>query len=101
MGDTNGFLKFDRELPSRRAVPVRLKDWREVYDADTPSRMLLRMASAGRAMLRAGITTVRDLGAPTTLVIGGSICFAGAILFARNLPKLKEHIRPIYAKKGI
>jgi glutamate synthase (NADPH/NADH) small chain len=32
MGDTNGFLKFDRELPSRRAVPVRLKDWREVYE---------------------------------------------------------------------
>ncbi len=32
MGDTNGFLKFDRELPTRRAVPVRLKDWREVYE---------------------------------------------------------------------
>jgi len=32
MGDTSGFLKFDRELPTRRAVPVRLKDWREVYE---------------------------------------------------------------------
>jgi glutamate synthase (NADPH/NADH) small chain len=32
MGDINGFLKHDRELPSRRAVPVRLKDWREVYE---------------------------------------------------------------------
>ncbi|MGZ4704136.1 MAG: glutamate synthase subunit beta [Acidimicrobiales bacterium] len=32
MGDTNGFLKFERELPTRRAVPVRLKDWREVYE---------------------------------------------------------------------
>ena len=32
MGDTTGFLKHDRELPSRRAVPVRIKDWREVYE---------------------------------------------------------------------
>src|SRR4051795_10272013 len=32
MGDTTGFLKHTRELPSRREVPVRLKDWREVYE---------------------------------------------------------------------
>jgi imidazolonepropionase-like amidohydrolase len=44
-------------------------NWREVYDADSPSRMLLRMASAGKAMLEAGITTVRDLGAPTALAV--------------------------------
>jgi len=44
-------------------------DWREVYDSDSPSRMLLRMAQAGRSMLEAGITTVRDLGAPTALAV--------------------------------
>jgi glutamate synthase (NADPH/NADH) small chain len=32
MGDASGFLKHTRELPTRRAVPVRLKDWREVYE---------------------------------------------------------------------
>ncbi|MEZ5282109.1 MAG: glutamate synthase subunit beta [Acidimicrobiales bacterium] len=32
MGDVRGFLKHDRELPSRRPVPVRLHDWREVYE---------------------------------------------------------------------
>jgi glutamate synthase (NADPH/NADH) small chain len=32
MGDPSGFLKHTRELPTRRAVPVRLKDWREVYE---------------------------------------------------------------------
>ena len=32
MGDTTGFLKLPRELPARREVPVRLRDWREVYD---------------------------------------------------------------------
>ena len=32
MGDVQGFLKHDRELPTRRPVPVRLRDWREVYE---------------------------------------------------------------------
>ena len=44
-------------------------DWRAVYDGDTPSSMLLRMAGAAQRMLHAGITTVRDLGAPTDLAI--------------------------------
>ncbi len=44
-------------------------DWRAVYDSDSPSRMVLRMALHGRRMLEAGITTVRDLGAPTALSI--------------------------------
>ncbi len=32
MGDVQGFIKHGRELPARRAVPVRLKDWKEVYE---------------------------------------------------------------------
>jgi glutamate synthase (NADPH/NADH) small chain len=32
MGDITGFLKFDRQLPRRRPVPVRLRDWKEVYE---------------------------------------------------------------------
>ncbi len=32
MGDARGFLKFKQQLPSRRPVPVRLRDWREVYE---------------------------------------------------------------------
>jgi len=32
VGDTSGFLKYRRELPTRRAVPVRIRDWREVYE---------------------------------------------------------------------
>lgn len=43
--------------------------WRATYDSDTPGRMLLRMAASGRSMLEAGITTVRDLGAPTETAI--------------------------------
>jgi glutamate synthase (NADPH/NADH) small chain len=31
MGDVTGFLKHDRELPERRPVAERLRDWHEVY----------------------------------------------------------------------
>ena len=44
-------------------------DWRTVFDSDSDGRMLLRMAANARKMLNAGITTVRDLGAPTGLAI--------------------------------
>ncbi len=32
MGDSTGFLKYPRELPARRPVPVRIRDWKEVYE---------------------------------------------------------------------
>ena len=31
MPDPNGFLRYERRLPARRPVPVRLRDWHEVY----------------------------------------------------------------------
>lgn len=32
MADPRGFLKRDRQLPTRRPVEVRIQDWREVYE---------------------------------------------------------------------
>jgi glutamate synthase (NADPH/NADH) small chain len=32
MGDVSGFLKHGRATPTRRPVPVRLRDWQEVYE---------------------------------------------------------------------
>ena len=32
MGEANGFMKYDRELPKRRPIPVRILDWQEVYE---------------------------------------------------------------------
>ncbi len=32
MGKPTGFMEFDRHLPRRRPVKVRLRDWREVYE---------------------------------------------------------------------
>jgi glutamate synthase (NADPH/NADH) small chain len=33
MAKPTGFLEFDRRLPARRPVAVRLRDWREVYES--------------------------------------------------------------------
>ena len=48
MADPQGFLKTrERELPRRRPVPVRIKDWKEVYE-EQPVTELQRQA--GRCM---------------------------------------------------
>jgi MFS family permease len=38
---------------------------------------------------------------PTTFLIGGAICVAGAILFATKIRVLRPMVLPIYARKGI
>jgi len=47
MGETTGFMRWDRELPAYRPVPVRIKDWKEVYE-DFPDDKL--RTQAGRCM---------------------------------------------------
>ena len=39
MGKPTGFLEFSRELPARRPVPVRLRDWKEVYEPFQTDRL--------------------------------------------------------------
>ncbi len=48
MADPQGFLKVrERELPTRRPVPVRLKDWKEVYEEQELAQL---QRQAGRCM---------------------------------------------------
>ncbi|SDJ51312.1 glutamate synthase (NADPH/NADH) small chain [Frankineae bacterium MT45] len=44
MGKPTGFLEHGRETPPRRPVPVRLLDWKEVYE-DFPAQSLKNQAS--------------------------------------------------------
>ncbi|NNF53567.1 MAG: glutamate synthase subunit beta [Acidimicrobiales bacterium] len=44
MGDPQGFLIHERTTPARRPVPVRLRDWKEVYE-DFPDAELKNQAS--------------------------------------------------------
>jgi MFS family permease len=46
-------------------------------------------------------TLAAAIGAPNTLIIGGTLCVLAAALFARKLPDLRKNIRPIYVKLGI
>jgi glutamate synthase (NADPH/NADH) small chain len=32
MGEATGFMKYPRQTPTRRPVPIRLQDWKEVYE---------------------------------------------------------------------
>ncbi len=47
MGEATGFLKWEREMPTRRAVPVRLRDWKEVYEPFDREKV---QTQAGRCM---------------------------------------------------
>jgi glutamate synthase (NADPH/NADH) small chain len=48
MADPKGFLKTtERELPKRRPVPVRIMDWKEVYENQDPAQL---RRQAGRCM---------------------------------------------------
>jgi glutamate synthase (NADPH/NADH) small chain len=44
MGKTTGFLEYPRQGPSHRPVPVRLRDWREVYETQSDAEVSLQGA---------------------------------------------------------
>lgn len=46
-------------------------------------------------------TLASTISAPLTVMSSGIICLTGAIIFYKNLPSLRKHIRPIYIQKGI
>jgi glutamate synthase (NADPH) small chain len=52
MPDPTGFLRYGRRLPPRRPVPLRLMDWREVYQ------------QAGDELVREQATRCMDCGVP-------------------------------------
>lgn len=41
------------------------------------------------------------IGAPSTFALNGAVCILASILFSRQLPALRQAIRPIYIEKGI
>ncbi|MBN1853291.1 MAG: MFS transporter [Pirellulales bacterium] len=76
-----------------------------IVDDDKRGRVmsLFAMAFFGMAplgSLLAGILA-HHLGAPATVMLGGSCCIIGAILFSRKLPAIHQKIHPIYVRMGI
>jgi MFS family permease len=64
---------------------------------------LYTMAFVGLAPIGAllGGSLADRIGAPLTVGIGGAACLAVALWFHRQLPELREHVRPIYTRLGI
>ena len=56
MGETTGFLQWERQLPERRPVPVRLRDWKEVYEEFPADEV---RTQAGRWMIAASRSVTR------------------------------------------
>ena len=76
-----------------------------IVDEDKRGRVMsfYTMAFMGTApfgSLLAGSVAER-IGAPYTLLIGGTGCLVGAVWFYRALPRLRQFVRPIYKEKGI
>jgi MFS family permease len=76
-----------------------------IVDEDKRGRVMsfYSMAFQGTApfgSLVAGAAAAR-IGAPYTLMIGGSLCVMGAVWFCTELPKIRAIVRPIYRKMGI
>ena len=58
------------------------------------------MGTAPFGSLLAGVLA-KSIGTPSTLLAGGIITIAGAIIFLKKLPELKAYVRPIYVKMGV
>lgn len=76
-----------------------------VVDEDKRGRVMsfYAMAFVGTApfgSLFAGALADR-IGAPGTILAGGAMCIVGAVLFHRNLPALRQAVRPVYQRLGI
>jgi len=76
-----------------------------VVDEDKRGRVMAfyTMAFMGTmpfGSLLAGILASR-IGAPYTLLIGGTCCVGVALLFMSKLPLIRREIRPVYTRMGI
>jgi MFS family permease len=76
-----------------------------IVDEDKRGRVMsfytlafLGMAPVG-SLLTGALAAV--LGPLTTFVVNGAACLVGALLFARQLPRLRALVRPIYVRLNI
>jgi len=76
-----------------------------IADEDKRGRVLsfftmafMGAAPVGSLMMGA---VAKAIGAPKAILIGGSFCIVGALIFARQIPQMRNLVRPIYVRKGI
>jgi MFS family permease len=58
------------------------------------------LGTAPIGSLLAGVVADR-IGTSATVLVGGAACVLGGLAFLTHLPRLREHVRPIYVERGI
>lgn len=99
MGDPRGFLKHtERELPARRPVPLRLMDWKEVYekrDDQQLRRQAGRCMDCGVAFCHQGCPLGNLIPEWNDAVWRGDTQLAGELLHAtNNFPEFTGRLCP-------
>lgn len=98
MPDPNGFLRYDRALPARRPVPIRLRDWKEVYPS-APDELVREQATrcmdCGVPFCHEGCPLGNRIPDWNDLVRTGDWPAAGGTLHAtNNFPELTGRLCP-------
>ena len=62
------------------------------------SMMIVGMAPFGSLLMG---WAADQVGAPLVVAIGGGFCAVSGIIFARQLPRLRQAAKPILAERGI
>ena len=98
MPDPNGFLRFDRRLPARRPVPLRLLDWNEVYpqaDEELVRQQATRCMDCGVPFCHDGCPLGNRIPDWNDLVRTGAWDFASESLHAtNNFPEFTGRLCP-------
>ncbi|MEN6371124.1 MAG: MFS transporter [Armatimonadota bacterium] len=93
-----GFVALTQMASSNTILQTIVEDAKRGRVMSFYTMAFMGMAPFGSLM--AG-TLAESIGAPRTVAIGGFIAIVGAIVFASNLPRLRELVRPVYCEKGI
>ena len=76
-----------------------------IVDDDKRGRVMSFYATAFLGFAPIGALAAGGLaewfGAPLTVAAGGVVCMIASLVFAGQLPRIREHIRPIYRRIGI
>ena len=98
MGKPTGFLEFERETPEYRPVPVRLRDWKEVYEPQSDeeiARQGARCMDCGIPFCMQGCPLGNRIPHFNDLVYKGKWAEAAQQLFAtNNFPEFTGRLCP-------
>lgn len=93
-----GFSMMTQMASSNTLIQVMVPDRLRGRIMAVYSMMFMGMAPLGSLLYGA---LADRIGAPRTLTIGGAIAICGAILFAKNLPKIRVEARQLIVAQGM